>query len=242
MNAKETNFLAPILSALAGLGAIIAALSPLFTETRITKVFIDQNNSGFLAIIAFMVSVLNLWVFGSRTAGLAFTKTIDLQVLARRRIEILALFLISAAGFYSTRLVYGAHHLGFAWGSFIQTIFYFAGFFFLTALIGLQFRDTFEQYRWKTEEENRPFKIRDKLIDSGHVRVDLKIESIQTLIQKPGFPPNWQSAYYVVYETGGTQYVAFVDSNSGNILENHKKEEEQADEDISTSIISPPAE
>lgn len=240
MNTKETNFLAPVLSALAGLGAIIAALSPLFTETRITKIFIDQDNSGFLAIIAFMVSVLNLWVFGSRTASLAFTKTIDLQVLAKRRIQSLLLFLISAAGFYSTRLIYASHHLGFSWGSFIQTIFYFAGFFFLTVLIGLQFRDTYEQYKWRNDEENRPFKIRDKLIDSGHVRVDLKIHSIQTLIQKPGFPPNWQNAYYVIYETGGEQYVAFVDSNSGNILENHKKEDEQADEDISKSIITPP--
>lgn len=52
MNTKETNFLAPTLSAIASLGAIVAALSLLFSHIKISKPFIDNyvsfvdSNSG----------------------------------------------------------------------------------------------------------------------------------------------------------------------------------------------------
>lgn len=138
------------------------------------------------------------------------------------------IFVLCALLFYMLHILYLSKDINYTWGSLLQPIFYLGIFFFITAAIGLQFRDSFEQYNWKKSEENRPFKIREKLIDNGHVEVDLKINSIQTLIQKPEYPQNWQNAYYVEYETNKKIYVAFVDSNFSNILDVHLKDSNQS--------------
>ena len=239
MNDKETNFLAPILSAFAGFGAIAAALSPLFAQTKITKLFIDPSAAGFLAIVAFIIAILTLWIFSSRTVSLVFGgNVIDIKLLAKRRIQFVGLFLFSILVFYSLQLAHKAGNISLSWGSMLQAIFYLLAFFALTAVIGMQFRDSYEQYRWQSDEDSRPMKIRQKLIDGDHVKVNLKILSIETLNAGQNTPQNWRSAYFVLYEADGQQYTAIVDSRTGNILRSNGVDTMQQTADTGNSTLT----
>ncbi len=222
MDNKDSNsLLAAILSAIAGLGLIVAALSPLFSDTAITKMFIDNGAVGFLALVAFIVSTINLWIFGSRTTGLAFTNTINFQLLARVRIVFAVLFAVAVIAFYGIKLLFSSHHISLGVGSFTQSIFYLFSFFFLSAMIGLQYRDTYEQYKWKKNEENKTININQLLISSGHVHVDLKIMAIATYQFDPTqHPQNWQNSISVIFAVnkGRDQFQAIIDQNIKNIL------------------------
>ncbi len=195
--------------------------------------FIDTDSSGFLAVIAFIISVLSLWVFSSITVSIMFAKTTDLALSAKRRIQFLSLFLASSTTFYALKLIYDSGHLNFGWASLLQAIFYFCAFLFLTSVIGMQFRDTFWQYRWKEDEENRFKNIRQTLIDSGYIKVSLRIVSIQTFIfDATRHPPNWQNAFFVIFETGNKSYGSIIDQKVKNVLNVEERQPSQSSEDL----------
>lgn len=149
-------------------------------------------------------------------------------------------FIGSGLLFYIVKIIFDVGGFDKTAASILQAILYLSFFGFLTSAIGLLFRDSYEQFKWNTEEEKRPLKIRQKLIDFGYIEVDLEIQSTQTfMFDSARHPPNWSNAFYIIYKTSSGIFGAVIDSRTTNILNVEERQSQQSLEDLKEQLLNP---
>lgn len=216
MKDGETSFLTPILSAIAGLATLATVLSPIFAPEELFKnVFVEDASLTFLSVIGFLTSVLLLWFFMSRNASFLFSNT---QNPAKSRFIGIVLFVSVAIIFYITKLAFDAQTLNKEVAISLQAVCFIGGFGLLSANIGMLFRDTYDQYTWQARSNRRVRTVREAILESGQVHVDLKILMLRQYQPGEGDPFDWFNVEEVVFETNTRTYRAVVSLDQKAVL------------------------
>lgn len=199
-NSKEdANIFSVILSGLAGLGAIIATLSPIiFNNTFIGQLFLDQNLVAYASILSLLVIIATVWLSSSFLSYDLFGGNQSSRTIFRGIVG----FTFLGIFFYALKLIgiSNASYSGFC--AVLQFFSYVGSFLCLGLILGLLFRDTMNGYRYKNNEDKKYDLIKQAIINSGLIQIDIKILSI---MKKP------EDLYYtLIIMVGNDKYQGFI--------------------------------
>lgn len=214
-NKPETNFLIPILSAIAGAGALITSFSPLlFSNGTINQIFIDPRLIEFAIPATIVGSLFALWQGSSIRSYSLFKNTPNWEIVKTRLILMFGLFAIL---FYGIYFASQNNIIQRDLASIIQFCLYFLSFYCLLLGIGLLLRDSLYEFKKNSINETIYDRIRTLLIRSGRIDFDLSIESIQNHNYQNGEPIDWISGKDVVFVTKKKKYFCITSSDISQI-------------------------
>lgn len=174
-NQQENNYFLPVLSALAGIGAIVTAISPIFLNANfIGNIFIDASITFFASLVALIVTVLGIWF----TSSVMSYRTIPFESTSKWLINSALAFIVTSTFFYSFKLIAQNGLLNEDFASTLQLFSYFIAYFSLSIILGLLLREGFQQYKHQRSQIERLDRIRETLIKAGILNVDLIILSV----------------------------------------------------------------
>jgi hypothetical protein len=215
-NKTESNYLVPILSALAGTGALLASISPLFFQNGIIKkLFIDQDLVDYAVPATIIGSFVALWQSCSIHSYSLFKDTPNWEQIKLRFLLMFGLFSVLFYSFNSLA-INGILQKDFA--SIFQFIFYFSSFFCLLFGIGLMLRDSIADFRKKEIDSSYFDRIKSTLIKSGKVKLDLTIESVQNHILVQGEPFDWIVSKNISFKNDGKTYFSVMSNDYSQVL------------------------
>lgn len=100
----------------------------------------------------------------------------------------------------------------------LQALAYIGSLSTLSAIIGMLFKETYDRYTWNGEAAHKVQNIREAIIDSGHVQVDLKIIAMGDHKYNSADPSDWMGSTDVFFETNGKIYEATVKTKPKAVL------------------------
>lgn len=224
-NNQESNYFIPILSAIAGIGAIVTVFSPfLLQNNQIARIFIDPNTIQFASIISIIIAVITIWYASSNQSYELFST--GKSILFKLTI----VFVLLCISFYALLQMANNKLLNTDFASVLQLGIYIFGYLTLGLIVGILLRDSFGGYRYQKIQAEKYDRFRDALFKSGLLKTELKIESI---IQRPynNNEPQFFGAHNVLFTTEKGKFFAIISSDYSQILhseeikqgvENHK--------------------
>ncbi len=217
-NQRDVSFLAPILSAISGLGAIAAALSPLLIQNRyISNLFIDDKVVTFSSLVALIVVIIVLWLTSSSSSYQLFEDLTKVNWVRKQALGIIV-FVLALVVFYSLKKFYDAKLFGFVFASVMQMFTYVGAFMALAFSTGLLFRDSYSSFQRKRIEDQKMDLIRDALIKAGKIKVEFEIFSYMPY-QGQNMPFEYFGSKMIIFGTGGKKYSAIISQNYSDVLD-----------------------
>jgi hypothetical protein len=215
-NKSESSYFIPILSALAGVGALVTTISPLFFQNSIiNKLFIDSSIVEFIIPLTIVGSLVALWQTTSIRSYSLFNNVNNWEKI---KLNFLLFFAISALIFYMARLLAINNMVQKDLTSLIQFASYFSTFFCLACAMGLLLRDTLSEFRNKEIEASKYDRIKESLIKSGKVKLDLIIETINNHNFVPGESFNLISSKEVIFKSSKKTFFSILDNDYSHVL------------------------
>ena len=215
-NKSESSYFVPILSAMAGVGALVTTISPLFFQNNIiNKLFLDSSIVEFIIPLTIVGSLVALWLTTSIRSYSLFN---NIQNWEKIKLNFLLMFAVSALIFYAIRLLAYNNIIQKDLASFIQLAAYFSTFFCLACAMGLLLRDTLGEFRNKEIEISKYDRIKESLIKSGKVKFDLIIETINNHNYVQGEPFQLISSKEVVFKSLGKTFFCMLNNDYSQVL------------------------
>lgn len=212
-NKEESNYFIPILSAIAGLGAILTSISPLFTTNNyISALFIDKNAIIFASIISLSSVIISIW-YTSSVQSYEFTND-----KPQFKIKTIALFSFLSIFFYSLKVIVDSGLMSNVLGSILQVFIYVFSFIILGICVGVLLRDSIQGFRYQKIEQTKIDRVREALIKSGVVRIDLFITSLNSHQYINGEPLDWVTAHDLYFKTDKLAYRAILSTDYSQLL------------------------
>jgi hypothetical protein len=215
-NQAESNYFSPILSALAGVGAIVASFSPLFiNKIGIEKIFIDSSVISFASVISLLTVILSIWLMSSVRSFGIFKNYQNQEVI---KLRFIIFFIIFSVIFYSSNLFAKNNIINKDFASIIQLTSYILAFFSLGSSVGLILRDSYQAFKFQKIEETKLDRTKEAIIKSGLVNVDLEILSLTKHTYVNGEPIDMITSNEVIFKTNNKTYRGILSNDYSYLL------------------------
>lgn len=180
-NTTETLFsVSNIFAGILALGAVATPFLASFTQIR--EIFIDEKYLVFIAVLAFLVSIMMLWIGLSKTTFLSLWN-FSFNAFAGRKILILVFFAASFLFIYFIKIIYNPAAPTLFERSFAlmsQAILFIIGSGLFALFVGVNITDTVQQIGYdkrKQEEVNRIIKL---MLNYNLASLNVTIKSVFT--------------------------------------------------------------
>ncbi len=214
-NQAESNYFSPILSALASIGAIITAISPIIiNNSTVSLLFVDRNVILFSSVISLLIVIITIWLLSSIRSYSLFNN----QDQEKIKLRFILFFIFSSLSFYSSKIFADSHVLQKGLASVMQVLSYLSSFFFLSGAVGLILRDSYQGFRYQKIEDSKLDRTRESIIKSGIVNIDLKIISLTKHQFVQGQPIDWLTANNVTFINQENEYRGILSNDYSNLL------------------------
>jgi hypothetical protein len=221
-NSQESNYFIPILSAIAGIGAVVTVLSPfILHNNKFASLFVDSSSVQYASIIAVIISVITIWYASSNQSFEAFPSGRSLLF------KLLLGFIFLSILFYSLKPLTYNKVLNMVAGTILQLTAYVFGYVIISLIVGLLLRESFGGYRYQKLQQEKFDRLREALFKSGLLKANLTIHSFVQR-QFNNNEPHFFGAYNVIFETDNGKYFAIISSDFTQVLDSEiiKKEQE----------------
>lgn len=177
-NNQESNFFIPILSAIAGIGAIVTVLSPLALQNNtVAKLFILPDIIPVVTVIAIILSIIIIWY---SSANYPNYDSIWAKI---SMYQWNILVIIIATLFYALKIMSMNNILNKDLAGILQIILYLSGYYVLSLILGTLLRSSYGSFRYKKIEVERYDRIQETLSKAGLIDTQIVIFG-ETFTQK----------------------------------------------------------
>jgi hypothetical protein len=169
-NNQESNFFIPILSAIAGIGAIVTVLSPLTLQNNtVAKLFILPDIIPVITVIAIILSVVIIWY-----SSVNYPNSDSIWVkISMYQWNVLVI--IISTSFYTLKIMSINNILNKDLAGILQIILYLAGYYVLSLILGTLLRMSYGSFRYKKIEIERYDRIQETLSKAGLIDTQIII-------------------------------------------------------------------
>lgn len=174
MNNQESNFFTPILSAIAGIGAIVTVLSPLSLQNDIVaKLFILPDIISAVTVIAIIISIIIIWYASTNPKYLEVTSKWGKISVYQWTIFMILIFGL----FYTLKVIVPIlpSTIFKDLAGILQIILYLSGYYILSFILGRLLKNSYESFRYSKMEVERYDRIQETLSKAGFIDTKLKI-------------------------------------------------------------------
>lgn len=169
-NNQESNFFIPILSAIAGIGAIVTVLSPLALQNNtVAKLFILPDIIPVVTVIAIILSIIIIWY---SSANYPNYDSIWAKI---SMYQWNILVIIIATLFYALKIMSMNNILNKDLAGILQIILYLSGYYVLSLILGTLLRSSYGSFRYKKIEVERYDRIQETLSKAGLIDTQIVI-------------------------------------------------------------------
>lgn len=223
MNNQDSNYFIPVLSAIAGLGAIVTVFSPLlFQNDQISRLFIDPGSIQFVSIFSIIIAVFTIWYASSTQSYQSFPG--NNNVLIRLIIGLIILSIL----FYGLKFIAQTHYLNESFASVLQYGTYIFAYFLLSIIVGLLLRDSFGAYRFQKIQQEKYSLIRETLFKAGLLEAKLEIIAVaqRPFNQTPQYMGLNQN---VIFENSKGKFFAVMSNEFDQVVDSWELKDEPTD-------------
>jgi|688.fasta_scaffold04771_16 hypothetical protein len=169
-NNQESNFFIPILSAIAGIGAIVTVLSPLALQNNtVAKLFILPDIIPVVTVIAIILSIIIIWYSSANHPNY------DSIWAKISMYQWNILVIIIATLFYALKIMSMNNILNKDLAGILQIILYLSGYYVLSLILGTLLRSSYGSFRYKKIEVERYDRIQETLSKAGLIDTQIVI-------------------------------------------------------------------
>lgn len=217
-NSQESNYFIPLLSAIAGIGAIVTVLSPfLLNNDKVASLFIDSGAVQYASILAIILSVITIWYASSNLSYEVFQSGKGTLFKLILSITFLSVF------FYALKSIALNNIFNKDLASILQLGSYIFGYLLLGSIVGILLRDNFSGYRYQKLQQEKFDRLREALFKSGLLKAELEIISF---IPRPyNSNEGYFGAHNVIFKTSEGKFFAIVSSEYNQIIHSEEIKE-----------------
>lgn len=171
-NNQESNLFIPILSAIAGIGAIVTVLSPLSLQNdTISKLFILPDIISAVTITAIIISIIIIWYSSTSPTYLDALSVWGRVSMYQWTIIMIVIFTL----FYILKIMSINNILDKYLAGIFQIVLYLSGYYVLSLILGKLLKKSYEAFNYKKMESERYDKIQETLSKAGLINTELLI-------------------------------------------------------------------